>query len=151
MLNHVWPHVSWLHHHVLHRQREGTNKQTCGAAWAHTWDHRGEDSPDRSPDRIARLEEALVSQQELLLGTETDTLRSVNLHTNVQRTGKSPLMCKSTMAMFNSFVSLPEGIYARLQNDIVNSGNRWLTVIRRWVYGYPSVPSNMASREISCS
>ena len=33
-------------------------------------DHRGEDSPDRSPDRIARLEEALVSQQELLLGIE---------------------------------------------------------------------------------
>lgn len=37
--------------------------------------HRGEDSPDRSPDRIARLEEALVSQQELNRNLEEQVTR----------------------------------------------------------------------------
>lgn len=37
--------------------------------------HRGDESPDRSPDRIARLEEALVSQQELNRSLEEQVTR----------------------------------------------------------------------------
>ena len=84
ILNHVRLHVSWLHHVFQPTGRDSkplvafeaaprpraSNGRLPGPNPGLRPDHRGEDSPDRSPDRIARLEEALVSQQELLLGIE---------------------------------------------------------------------------------